>query len=491
MLLRRHFLNGMNLIAAGLALTGCTGSADRPVEVVVVGEPGAPFRSGVRLSPPTQIVRSATAEGLVGFDEQGRVVPALADRWIVTDDGQSYIFRLRDGTWPDGSPITGATARSALIKALGDVRGTALGLDLAGIDEIREMAGRVIEIRLVAPMPDLLQLLAQPELGLLRGERGSGPMKLQRSGRLAILRPIPPEKRGLPSEEGWEDRARAVNLRALAAPAAIERFDTGDADIVLGGGIDEFPRLDVAGLSRGAIRVDPVQGLFGLTVTRAQGFLESPANREAIAMAIDREALIASFGVTGWTATTRIVAPGSEGDQGSVGERWLGVSMAERRSTAAERVARWQAGKAPAVLRIALPGGPGGDRLWQRLSADLKAIGLATRRVGPAAEADLRLIDLVARYSRPEWYLNQLSCVASRGLCNAGADTRVTQARKLADLGARAELLADAEAALTTANTFIPFGSPIRWSLVSGNANGFAVNRWGIHPLLPLAMRQR
>ena len=46
-------------------------------------------------------MRAATTEGLVGLDAEGQVIPALADRWIVTDDGRSFIFRLRDGTWPE------------------------------------------------------------------------------------------------------------------------------------------------------------------------------------------------------------------------------------------------------------------------------------------------------------------------------------------------------------------------------------------------------
>lgn len=267
---------GAVLILAPLMLAGCASGADRPVEVAVIGDPSAPFQTGPRLPLAAQLIRSATVEGLVGFDEQGRVIPALADRWIVTDDGQSYIFRLRDGTWPDGSNITGDTARSALLQAITGLRGTPLGADLAGIQEIRAMAGRVLEIRLNGPVPDLLHLLAQPELGLGRKGRGAGPMKLSRDGRTAVLKPIPPEDRGLPSEEDWSLRSRLLHLHALSAATAIERFDNGESDIVLGGRIEDFPRLDIAGLSRGAIRLDPVSGLFGLAVLRGDGFLSRP-----------------------------------------------------------------------------------------------------------------------------------------------------------------------------------------------------------------------
>ena len=162
------------------ALASCFGAADRPVEVLAIGEPSSLFTGGAALPLAAQLLRAATTEGLVAFDEQGRVVPALADRWIVTDDGLSYIFRLRDGTWPDGSQINAESARAALMQAIRAQSGQSLAADLSAIEEVRAMAGRVIEIRLKQQMPDMLQLLAQPELGIVYAGRGAGPMKARR-----------------------------------------------------------------------------------------------------------------------------------------------------------------------------------------------------------------------------------------------------------------------------------------------------------------------
>lgn len=454
----------------------------------MIGDRDTPFMTGAKLPYAAQLVRSATAEGLVGFDEQGRVVPALADRWIVTDDGQSYIFRLRDGKWPDGTRISADTARVSLQQALNGLRGTPLGQDLAVIAEVRTMAARVIEVRLVRPFPDLLQLLAQPELGLLRGGRGAGPMRLQRDGRTAVLTALPPAERGMADEEDWASHVRLVRLGALPAAKAMEKFENGDADIVLGGRIEDFPRIDLGGFSRGGIRLDPVAGLFGLAVVRAEGFLAEPEFREALAMAIDREALMAPFNLGGWTTTTRVVTPGLDGDPGTVTERWLGQSLADRQAAARARVERWEQANGKVELRIALPQGPGGELLFTRIAADLQAIGIDSRRVAETAAADLRLIDAVARYPRPTWFLNQLSCASARAVCSPTADKRVSLALAETDPAARTELLAQAEADITLTNGFIPFGVPVRWSLVSGNASGFAPNGWNVHPLIAMAM---
>jgi ABC-type transport system substrate-binding protein len=45
-------------------------------------------------------------EGLVGLDETGAVVPALAESWE-TPDANTYVFQLRDdATFHDGTPVT-------------------------------------------------------------------------------------------------------------------------------------------------------------------------------------------------------------------------------------------------------------------------------------------------------------------------------------------------------------------------------------------------
>lgn len=481
-------------LLTALFLAACGSGKNAAVNVVTIGNPAAPFEKGVRLSMPARLVRAATVEGLVGFDEQGQIIPALADRWIVTDDGLSYIFRLRDGTWADGSALTAQSVRNALRQTIAALRGTPLALDLGGIDEIRVMTGRVIEIRLFSPMPNLLQLLAQPELGLAWKGRGTGPMRLHREGDTAVLTAIPPESRGLPAVENWSRQVRPLRLVALPAEEAVARFNRGDADVLLGGRIEDFPLARSVGLIRGTIQLDPVMGLFGLAVTDDEGFLAEPENREALALAINRDGLMEPFGVGGWIATTRIVATGVADDPGTVGERWVGVSMEDRRAQAAARVSRWRQAHpgAPAVqLRLALPRGPGGDMLFARLQADFKLIGVLVQRAEPDDEAELRLLDVVARYPRVGWFLNQLSCEADRALCSRDADRLAAQALRTTDPAVRNDLLADAEATLTKANVFIPFGAPIRWSLVRGDVSGFAPNRWNIHPLMPLAMRPK
>ena len=180
-------------IASALAflLFACGPATDRgPIDIAVIGERDAPFEAGIRLSPAAQHLRAATHEGLVALDQSGQVVPAIAERWIVTDDGMSYIFRLRNSNWPDEEPITAPQIRRLLQDKIRSLEGTSLGLDFAKVVEVRAMTGRVIELRLSGPMPDFLRLLAQPELGLSLAGDGLGPMTMEREDEsvIALLR---------------------------------------------------------------------------------------------------------------------------------------------------------------------------------------------------------------------------------------------------------------------------------------------------------------
>jgi len=471
-------------------IAACGRASEGALPVAVIDTPDAPFAQGVRLSPAGQLIHDATIEGLVGLDAQGQVTPALADRWIVTDDGKSYIFRLRDGQWRDGDDLTGDSARDALRQVIRRLGGTSLGLDLAQIADVRAMAGRVVEIRLRGPMPDFLQLLAQPELGLTHKGQGTGPMKLARDKDTAVLSMIAPEDRGLPQADAWKKHVRDLRVRALPAASAIKSFDDGAVDVVLGGQIEDLPLADTRPLSRGTVRLDPAVGLFGLQVRHAVGFLADASGREAVAMAIDREELLSPFNLGGWNPTSRVVAPRMAGDLGTIGERWGTMTLAQRRATASQRVAAWAGkAKAPPVLTIELPAGPGGEMLFARLSGDLKAIGLDLHRAAKGEPADLVLIDRVARFAGARWFLDQFNCGLRAGVCSEAADRLVAQAVATVDPAETAALLTEAEAELTQTNGYIPFGPPVRFSLIRAGIEGFAENRWAFHPLPPLAAR--
>jgi peptide/nickel transport system substrate-binding protein len=142
------------------------------------------------LSAPSRLLVDAVAQGLVRFDANGQIEPGLAERWIVTDEGRSYIFRLRQTRWADGTPVTSAQVATRLRRLM---TRSPLSPFLTAVEEVVAMTPEVVEIRLSGPRPDLLKLFAQPELALLRPGRpiGAGPMVATSEGAATILRPRP------------------------------------------------------------------------------------------------------------------------------------------------------------------------------------------------------------------------------------------------------------------------------------------------------------
>ncbi len=471
-----------------IALAACGPRGDEGVDVAVIGEPGELFAAGNRLAPSAQLLRAATTQGLVRLDEAGQLVPGIAERWIVTADGESYIFRIREIDLADGKRLDARSVQQALSRAIAGLEGTTLGLDLAQVRDVRAMAGRVIEVRMKSPMPGLLQLLAQPELGIAIGGTPSGPMAMRRTGPgTATLSALPPEARGLPAQPGWAEGLRPVRLTAETARGATEGFSDNRYAVVLGGTLASLPLVDVGPLSRGTVRLDSALGLFGLDVRRAQGFLAEPNNREALALALDRDALIRPFNLAGWTATTRMVAPELPDDPGLVSERWPDMALDERRAAAAARVARWKAANGGTLaLTVSLPDGPGAATLFAGLAGQYGEIGITLLRVKQGQGADLALRDRVARFAGARWFLNQFRCGLSSSICSEDVDFLVDMAVNARDPAEQARYLAEAETALAAHNAFIPIGAPIRWSQVRSGVAGFAENAWAIHPLFPL-----
>ena len=57
-------------------------------------------------------------EGLVGFDENNRIRPVLAEEWDISPDGRIYTFRLKAAKFHNGRALTAEDVRYSLERAL-------------------------------------------------------------------------------------------------------------------------------------------------------------------------------------------------------------------------------------------------------------------------------------------------------------------------------------------------------------------------------------
>lgn len=468
------------LLLLSATLAGCSEGVDNErIRVDVIEERPRPFSvSAMPLPLASAYLRAATAQGLVTFDEKGRVAPGLANRWIVTEDGLSYIFRLNKTVWNDGRDVESREVARLLTARIRELRTGRLGPELGVIDRVVAMTGKVVEIRLKAPMPYLLELLALPEFGLLSKGAGSGPMQARKIGQVMQLR------RNETDDEGAQFLGNAtVTLRRGEASLVLARYALGQSDLVEGGRFDSFPLLDAAQIRADEIQFDAVPGLFGLQVVEDGPFLSEAANRAAIAMAIDRPKLLTAFDIVAWRETVTLVPESLPNRADIARPSWAAPSMEDRRTMAAATIANWKnANGAIRPLRVALPRGYGSRIFFARLRADLATVGIDIERVTTDRPHDLLLVDRTAEQSSPAWYLDQLSCKFAT-ICSTRADEIVAEARLTNDMAMRAQLLGEAEAELQSTVAFIPIANPLRWSIVRPGLLGHFANGRGWHLL--------
>ncbi|MFN8232374.1 MAG: ABC transporter substrate-binding protein [Actinomycetota bacterium] len=110
------------------------------------------------------------------------IVPSLAERWEIADDGLRYVFHLREGTaWSDGTRLTAHDVEFGIKRVLNpNAPGSSVAIYFvlengqdyylrrnADADRIgvRALDERTVEFRLVAPAPYFLSVMNRPDGG--------------------------------------------------------------------------------------------------------------------------------------------------------------------------------------------------------------------------------------------------------------------------------------------------------------------------------------
>lgn len=463
-------------LAALFILAACSSPQDDgPLVASMIGDGARVVDPSQKpLAPASALLLAATAQGLVRFDATGQIEPGLAIRWDVSDDGLYYTFRIADSDVIDAEQVA-----RWLRAAIGPTSRNPLKPVLGAIAEIVAVTPEVIELRLSSPRPDLLPLLAQPEMAILARGVGTGPLRstLAADGSL-VLAPSDPRTADLDPAALARLRTR---LHVERAARAVARFDRDRSSLVLGGTFADLPVARAINPAAGVLRFDPTVGLFGLAVGRRGGFAGVADNRRALSMAIDRARLTSLFGA-GWRPTATIVPAGIVDRPQPATPDWIDTDLAQRRSLARETIASWTAAEgAQPVVRLAVPAGPGGRMLFALIAADWAQIGV-TALPAAGGEADLTLIDAVAPGDSASWYLRHFECVRSIA-CSGEADAALDAARQAPTLALRAGYLAEADTRLAEISAFIPLAAPLRWSLVARRLSAFQENKRAAHPL--------
>ncbi|MBU0584091.1 MAG: ABC transporter substrate-binding protein [Alphaproteobacteria bacterium] len=238
---------------------------------------------------------------LVRVDKSGsKLEPGLAESWTVSEDGLTYTLKIRDAKFSDGSPLTAADAAFSLLR-IRDDEGSLWSDSYTVIDTAEATDDRTLVIKLKTPSAPFLSTLAMPGASILSKAgmeslgaeayaenpiaSGAFTLKEWRRGDRVILAKNP---------NFWEaDRVQLDGVEWISVPDDNTRMlnvQAGELDAAI-----FVPFSRVAELKKDPnliVHTDPSTREDHLLINHEKGALGKKEVRQALDMAIDKQAII-------------------------------------------------------------------------------------------------------------------------------------------------------------------------------------------------------
>lgn len=291
------------LAAAALALASTTAALAARTDLVV----------GVVLEPPhldptagaaaaiDEIVYANVFEGLTRITSTGEVAPALAESWTISEDGKTYTFKLHTGvTFHDGTGFDAEDVKFTLDRARAEDSTNAQKGIFAGIESVEVVDPATVKVTLKHPEGLFLYnmgigdaVIVAPESADGNKEKpvGTGPFKFEswaKGSSVKLAR----------ADAYWGDPVALdrVEFRIIPdAAAAIPALLSGDVQAFPNAPVgDALPQLQAD--PRLKVVIGTTEGETLLSINNRKPPFDKLEVRQAIASAIDRQAVIAGNG---------------------------------------------------------------------------------------------------------------------------------------------------------------------------------------------------
>ena len=474
-------LPSLFLLAGALGtstLAACGGDAEAPTRRTIIDsrDETDPRSLDPALSTdvPTGRAVGYIFDALTLFTPDAKVVPGLAERWDVSEDGLTYTFHLRQGVkFHDGRPFTARDVVASWQRALDPAVKGGSGWPLYPILGAEEFAEggqqgiRGLQVRddstlvvtLKEPFAIFTKLLAMPVTSIVPAQLpanfdqrpiGTGPWKFvewKHDDYLLFAK----------NEAYWGGAPKTDSLRAriIAEPStAVAEFESGNTDIVL------VPAAETNAWEMDAEKKARMQTTAALVMTyvainTTRGPLRDRRVRQAMNHAVNAPQIIEILLNGGGQRAAGVIPPSLEGatpDRQAYAYDTLKARqlMQEAGFPNGIDVELW-VGSNPLYLRIA-----------ETLQAQLRAANIrvkivqresaAAREASRNGQADLFLKDWYADYPDAENFLYPLLHSASHGVggnvsffTNAQFDQIVSASRRERDDARRAALYRQAD----------------------------------------------
>ncbi|GAA4724661.1 ABC transporter substrate-binding protein [Brevibacillus fulvus] len=269
----------------------------------------------------TEAVHVNMFDYLVKKDKNQQLQPDLATSWKQLDD-TTWEFKLREGVkFHNGDPFTAADVKYTLERVAKDQTLLEYG-NYKQIKEVQVIDDHTVHIITDGPQPVLLNRLSRLGSGMLpskyiqekgfdeylKNPVGTGPYKLKewkRDDRLILVK----------NDDYFGDKPKwdEVVFRSIPEDATrVSELLTGGVDLAV-----NIPPTDLDRIKNNegtAVAQGPTQRVMQLTVRMTPGTKTAdPKVREAIDLAIDKQAIVDNILAGGGTVTRTRVTPGNFG----------------------------------------------------------------------------------------------------------------------------------------------------------------------------------
>jgi len=276
----------------------------------------------------------ALFEGLVTSDPRTcRALPGVAESWSMNDDFTQITFTLREALWSDGEPITAQTVVDSWIRTLTPstaadyayrismlVKGaTDYNVGIAGAEavQLRALDERTFQVDLEAPMPYAVDMMAQHAFAILpmhairrHGKEWANPDNLVTNGPYRLESWTRNRSLLVVKNERYWDAAN-VELESIAflptleSRTAFNLYTQGTVDWMHGIPLDHLSEI----VQRADYQVWPSIAPYYYVFNMTRPPFTDLRVRKALAMAIDKKALVRDATKGGQAPADALVPP--------------------------------------------------------------------------------------------------------------------------------------------------------------------------------------
>lgn len=239
--------------------------------------------------------RLRVAETLVTIDPEGKLVPELAESWSVSDDGLAWTFVIRKGVrFHDGSELTPELVRNAieLMRKANTNSEMVSKLPISGV----RVDGQSVVVTLTRPnslvadfFTDGPAIILAPSSfaadGTVKQIIGTGPYRITKIESKTSL-----DLEAFPDYWGEQPHIAKVHFTGATSPDTIANMaEAGQADLVLG--LPQVLRDRVEATGGVSVKQAQTARINGVFVNAEDVRFDSPAERRAISLALDRKGI--------------------------------------------------------------------------------------------------------------------------------------------------------------------------------------------------------